>query len=260
MADRSDRERRGGQPGDYEDMFRQIMEFLSKRSVSGDEHTGTTPTSEYISEEDDPFWIDFEQIYANYEQYEAQMGAPGLARSRARGILRRLNLNPDDEEAIRKLAIFAAMHVLEGRETANEPQPSVIDIDTIHVYNPAIHSADRQQNGDFELKLDDGAVRLTLNLHHCIDVRDLIELVSDIEPALAKRTNGERPARSRSPVRFGFYFTSHGVELYRDPNGAKQSDALVFLPAGEESVPAVVCHLDQHSANDLVSRLKKATK
>lgn len=256
MADRIDRDRRGGQSGDYEDMFRHILEFLNKRPAPGESSAESPSESGSFDEADDPFWIDFEQIYSNFEAYESRMGLPGLARSRARGMLKALNLDPDDEESVRRLAVFAAMHVLEGREIANEPPPSVIEVDAIHLYNPSVKSASRQRTGDFELRLDDGNVRVTLNLHHCIDVNGLIDLVSRMPTAPADEPQKDpRPA-----VQFEFFFTSHGVEHYRGSDGQTRKGSIMFLPAGEDSTPAIVCHLDSQSAQDIVSRLKSAGK
>ncbi len=256
MADRIDRDRRGGQSGDYEDMFRHILEFLNKRPTPGSESAESSSERDTFDEADDPFWIDFEQIFSNFEAYESRMGLPGVARSRAIGMLKALNLNPDDEESIRRLAVFAAMHVLEGREIANEPPPSVIEVDAIHLYHPSVRSASRQRSGDFELRLDDGNVRVTLNLHHCIDVNGLIELVSRMSTELG----GERQIELRSKVQFELFFTSHGVEHYRESNGRARKDSIMFLPGGEDLTPAIVCHLDKRSAQDIVSRLQSASK
>ena len=256
MADRIDRDRRGGQPGDYEDMFRHILEFLNKRPAPGGDSAESSSDKDSFDEADDPFWMDFEQIFSNFEAYESRMGLPGLARSRARGMLKALNLDPDDEESIRRLAVFAAMHVLEGREIANDPPPSVIEVDAIHLYSPVVRSASRQKNGDFELRLDDGNVRVTLNLHHCIDVHGLIDLVSKMSADLL----GERQTESRPTVQFEFFFTSHGVEHYRENDGHRHKDSIMFLPAGEDSTPAIVCHLDSRSAQEMISRLESAGK
>jgi hypothetical protein len=256
MADRIDRDRRGGQPGDYEDMFRHILEFLNKRPAPGGESAESPSDRDTFDEADDPFWIDFEQIFSNFEAYESRMGLPGLARSRARGMLKALNLDPDDEESIRRLAVFAAMHVLEGREIANEPPPSVIEVDAIHLYRPSVRSASRQKTGDFELRLDDGNIRVTLNLHHCIDVNGLIQLVSQMSTDLVDESKTE----SRPGAQFEFFFTSHGVEHYRESDGHRHKGSIMFLPAGEDSTPAIVCHLDSRSAQEIVSRLESAGK